>query len=547
MSRLVLICLLVAGPVWAQSAPTISWQHAGTSTTRFEAVVDGDTATRLVVDLGLPTPTGDRYTASLPTLPAGAHTVGVRACGAGCSPTGPTVTVVALEPAPATTYYIDPDYGGGNGASDGSAARPWTSLGTTQWTAINAALATGSVTVYGSAREAGSATAETLGGALMMQRSDASTHRLTFDGMTFYNTNDAAPSSSTWVPTYSTTYKMQLTNGGSSLALGWAHGDGAQDYITLRGFEASGNISRVAFGGSHLVVEHLYVHDITGNGAAVTLLYGNYDEASCAEDIGHFDDVVIRFNRIERTYGEALYIGGNNHCTVSPANQHSNILIESNVIVDAGANGGQGDGIDLKDGLTNVTVRGNIITNARNGGMTLAGGYGGDQNYLIEWNTITGSVAEAGILIGSSWGDPQQYVFRHNVIQNNTLIGIKFSGLSGLDIDTMTVQYNTLTGNGTYGLYAANVDYLTALNNLIFSNYPASPNLQMAVTTGVRDSGTALSDYNLFSPGLSDSNANAISGGHNTIQANPAGLTVDASNPGTNLTVPAAPGVPSIQ
>src|SRR5919108_6253230 len=54
-----------------------------------------------------------------------------------------------------TRFYVDPDYAG---TQTGAASQPWSSLSASAWTAINTALNNGNVTVYFSARRAGSDT-----------------------------------------------------------------------------------------------------------------------------------------------------------------------------------------------------------------------------------------------------------------------------------------------------------------------------------------------------------------------------------------------------
>src|SRR5438093_484311 len=97
-----------------------------------------------------------------------------------------------------TSYYIDPDYTGGT--RTGNAATPCQSLTNTvtntPWTVINTALASDDVTVYWSARNASVDTAQLNTVVVNINRTDSSTHRLTLDGMSFYNTSDSSPS---WV------------------------------------------------------------------------------------------------------------------------------------------------------------------------------------------------------------------------------------------------------------------------------------------------------------------------------------------------------------
>lgn len=84
MRRLLVIAAVVAVVLWpvapaAQSAPSVYWTHDGESVSYFEIVVDGVTPGS---NVGLPTPSGTSYSAALPTLTTGVHTIAVRACNA---------------------------------------------------------------------------------------------------------------------------------------------------------------------------------------------------------------------------------------------------------------------------------------------------------------------------------------------------------------------------------------------------------------------------------------------------------------------------------
>jgi hypothetical protein len=83
-----------------------------------------------------------------------------------------------------TEFYVDPDFAGS--IQDGQAATPWSYLGggsSTAWAAINSALDAGDVTIYFSARQAGSDTNETAAWELYLYRTNSSSYRLTLDGM----------------------------------------------------------------------------------------------------------------------------------------------------------------------------------------------------------------------------------------------------------------------------------------------------------------------------------------------------------------------------
>src|SRR5262249_40658999 len=137
---------------------------------------------------------------------------------------------VTVKPASnQTAFYFDPTYTGGN--SDGSAAHPWTSPDQIEWRgSILTALASSDVIVYFSARQVAADMPESITNPLWIDRpgrcglpntplpcDTTVPHRLTLDGMSVYNTNDAAPN---WV-TYTGTNKFKLADTGNSMALGW--------------------------------------------------------------------------------------------------------------------------------------------------------------------------------------------------------------------------------------------------------------------------------------------------------------------------------------
>ena len=293
-----------------------------------------------------------------------------------------------------TNFYVDPDF---IGTTQGTADNPWTTLGngkSAQWAAVNAALASGDVNVYFSAREALSDIPDEITKQILIYRSDTSSHRLTLDGMSIYNTNDTVPQ---WVD-YSGTSKMRIKITGQSLSIGTelGSGTGPMNYTTIHGFEVTGSTGRVVFGGSHVVIENMRIHDITNDGAtlqlgsAVKMING-----VCTEQYGRLTDITIRNNLIENGFGEGIYIADNYAPPAQGAcplygNGHTNILIENNTIRNAGKNGGQGDGIDLKAGLLNVTVRANTIDNGNATGITVSPVFDGVKQNLLKIIVLPG-------------------------------------------------------------------------------------------------------------------------------------------------------------
>jgi hypothetical protein len=414
-----------------------------------------------------------------------------------------TATATIKSASSQTAFYVDPTYTGTT--RKGTAAQPWrafhdgNSQQSAQWQAINQALLSGDVIVYFSARQAASDTAEQINGAVRVKRlprgQDSSTHRLTLDGMSMYNRNDANPS---WV-NYAGPHKARIKmTSGCCFSIGWDD-DAQRDYITIRGFEVTGSGGRIRWGGSYSVLEQMWVHDITSLGATVQFNAAVTDYPAC-EDLGKAHDITVRNNRIERGIGEAIYIAGNytfERYGGCPAygNTHEDLLIEGNTIIFPGKNGDQGDGIDLKGGLRRVTVRNNVVqqayapgTGADNGGdgIVAEGVFPPDTSaYLFEGNRLYNGRGY-GIIVGA----PNGLVIRNNVLYGNRG-GIYLAGDPSLPGANVEVYNNTVHGAGvkigeTHGIILR--------NNLLFG----LPSGQKAIS-GWESTGID-SDYNLMAP-----------------------------------------------
>jgi hypothetical protein len=445
---------------------------------------------------------------------------------------------VTVRPASSqTAFYVDPT---SSGPGDGTAEAPWKSFEdgnphqTSQWHVINRALASNDVIIYFSARQARSDAAEEIRGAVRVLRTDKSTHRLTLDGMSKYNTNDARPS---WGD-YTGPHKMRLKmTRGCCFSIGWDD-DVHRDYITIRGFEATGSGARVFWGGSHVVLENMWVHDITTLGATVLFSAAVSEYPNC-RDLGKSQAITVRNNLIERGIGEGIYIAGNylfERDGGCPAygNTHSDILIEGNTIRDAGINGEQGDGIDLKAGLTNVTVRNNLILSTHdasgddggNGIVTLGTFASAKTNYLIERNRIL-KVVGSGMLLGNLHGA----VIRNNVIADSAVDGIHLSGEAGFNNDSVQLYNNTIYGNTDAGIDISHATGVVTLrNNLVVGNGSGGDSWDI--------SGGLSSDYNLWAPSV----ANFAEGRHSIVQTSTAGIMVNPAGGDFHL-MPASPAI----
>ena len=440
---------------------------------------------------------------------------------------------ISVNPASSqTAFYVDPTTTGGPG--NGTASAPWKSFEegnpnqTAQWNTINSALASNDVIIYFSARKAGSDTAEEIVGTVNVRRSDGSAHRLTLDGMSKYNTNDGSPS---WSD-YAGTTKMRLRGNRTIdnpvfFSLGWYDGDpfyeqwnggqgGKLDYVTMRGFEVTGIAGRITWGGSYSVLEHIWSHDVTDEGAAVQLAAAVTDWPACI-DMGRSRDITIRNVVIERVIGEALYIAGTYLLTKyggcpSYGNTHSDILIEGNTIRDPGANGDEGDGIDLKAGLMNVTVRNNVVQSSRRHAFVGEGVFSGRTDYLIEGNRFSGGTGSGMMLTGQNGT-----VVRNNVVYNMGQSGIRVDTFGAFGCRDVQIFNNTVYANKTAGLTINATNSIQVSNNLFIGN-----------TSGGSSSGSSnlTSDYNLWAP----SKASWPEGAHSIVQTSTSGITVNQTN-----------------
>jgi Right handed beta helix region len=281
-----------------------------------------------------------------------------------------------------------------------------------------------------------------------------------------------------------------------------------QNNITLRGFECTGSAARVQLGGDNLIFEYVYVHDVTTIGPGVQLNYTAVLVSGVPTVLSRPSTNMTFHNfRIERTSGEGFYMG-----TVDPdspgsfqaalGNQHSHILIENFYISHPGANGGQGDGIDGKDGITYLTIRLGEITGfgANGNGINLGqSATNTDQHILVERNFIHDSThdnqgeqkaihAQTGYVTSSTMYGFNGVTIRNNIIANCQL-GIQFEGATGQPA-TYGYIFNNTVYNMTYGAglqVFTNVNNTVAENNFVFGGANLQANIASSGVT---------SDYN---------------------------------------------------
>jgi hypothetical protein len=389
------------------------------------------------------------------------------------------LVTTASHAAGPTEFYVDPDFAGP--LQDGSAADPWTRLDAapqgTVWTTINRALANSDVIVYFSARGADADANQISTYGVSLARTDQSDHRLALDGMSRYNAADGRPR---WFP-YDGLSRLEIHAGYPVSA--YLPGTN-QDYVTIRGFRAIGGFggrggqALAYWGGSHVLIENCeFTHAPEArDGACVQFGYA-WSEHGTRQN-GGCSDITIRHNVIHDTLGEGIYIGGSGN-TIDPATgkvrpAHSGLLIEGNHIFNTGARGAEGDCIDLKDGLSDVTIRDNICHNTQGGNAI---GISSLSPFTAERNVVY-AAAGHGISVGTYWGSGFGGVtLRHNLVFGNGKSGIYLSSDAGKPVTDAIVENNTIHGNRGAGLSIGvnrdgSITGLQVRDNIISRNAP---------------------------------------------------------------------------
>ena len=218
------------------------------------------------------------------------------------------------DPAFSTTFHVDADATGGTGSLDD----PWPRA---DWDAIDAALQDGDVHVVYDPTDVWDER-------LDVHRTDTGPGRVVLDG-------GGAPQRAT-VPGVHTGYDAV-----------------ARHRVTVRGFDITGSRDKGVYwvGGDGVVIEDNLIHANRGS-PAVTLEYSRRTGLVSR-------DFVVRNNHVYDQVGECVYIGG---AEGADEPSHVGVRIENNLVhgcrdpFDT-----RHDGINIKDRLTDVVVRRNVV------------------------------------------------------------------------------------------------------------------------------------------------------------------------------------------
>ncbi len=360
-------------------------------------------------------------------------------------PTSPA----AAQPLPCD-LFVDPDY---LGPSDGSAARPWTQLRTaSDWAPINAALPASDVRICFSAGEAGSEDDEVSVVPLNNLRTDAGLHWVTFDGQSVKNVNDAAPD---W-RLHSGTSRHRIRHNNPFSTQNHQAPYAARGNWILRGFKLEGTGNQALFFG-HSVNAIIEENELWHTPAATSGPGLHMHDA----DSHYSANIIIRRNYVHDLFGEGIYINGPKEGCNQPGGCGSvvelaadGVQVLENIVQNAGRYGGEGDGIDIKDGLRNLVVRGNTVSqdtpgDGVDGIVTNSGG-------LFEGNFVfnTGS---SGISLGIFYRllpNRAGSIVRNNVVVNTggnpsrgEDVGIRVRGApDGDNYTNVALVNNTVVG-----------------------------------------------------------------------------------------------------
>ena len=329
-----------------------------------------------------------------------------------------------------TVYYVDPAFtGGGN---NGSITNPWTAL-SSGCSTINTTLASADVIVYFSA------TQSQTGGLNLGCRTNTGTHVLTLNGTEKVNSNDGVNNNVTnWVAGVTLSpctgyrcaatgawigHQFQFSGGGGGAVFSNNNVNACQNFINVRGFKfvGTGQVGVFTYFGN-TTIEYNEFTDTSGNiGPTVYIGAGQHGPCNASSsNVGGPDNVVYQYNWSHNGYGECLYDGAS---TSDPAGGPGSAEYTTNGMTcttncNTGAHhrilyntdeacavwGGQGDGMDIKDGHGDIQIIGNSILPSVSGGGADGQGIVFESCSVISGNYIEQPNHE-GLAMFNSWNN----------------------------------------------------------------------------------------------------------------------------------------------
>lgn len=422
--------------------------------------------------------------------------------------------LVCLLPVPShalVEYYLDPDW---TGTKSGTQAAPFSTIGSTEWTTINAALATQDVKIYCSAREAGSDTDEVWSvNVALSNKTSNPTGTLILDGVAKYNTNDSTP---TWT-TYNGSAKCRVQGfdaGGSATK---------RSNVVIQGFhivQNNGTKGVLICGDNWLLQDSELENGAASSNQPLIQIQATSDAShqGASQPCSAMSNVVIQNNNIHDSWAEMIYVGAGGcasndsnlagpNCQGEPTN--SNIQILNNTMARCGGmGGGQGDCIDMKAALKQVTIRGNDISASGSvvRAIVMQGIQtdGTDQQILIERNYIHDhtNVDDAAIAVVNSWGTPNGVTIRNNIFDTITSgAGVHIYGTQAVGVKL----YNNTIYNATgFCLSSVSGSTIEVRNNACLSNNGGGAQVSLG--------GTVTSTHNAYGGTWSAACTSCVSG-----------------------------------
>lgn len=419
-----------------------------------------------------------------------------------------------------STYYVDGDW---TGAESGTQSEPWQTI---NWSTVNTSLASGNVTIYLSAREAGSDTDDSYDNGDadpdvidFDNRTDTSANRLTVSGNEKWNSNDSTPSWSDYTGNSKCrVQKLDAQNGTLT----------RRSNITMRGMHVIQDAADkcVTINGNNVILENCDIEhtDSATDGPCVQInptADGSHEGSS--EPAPRLTNIVIRANSIHDTHGEAIYIGGGGSPPLTDAGagypSHSQIYVTNNFIYRAGRYDGQGDGIDFKGGLTDLYISYNVISNIGLTGNPVRGIVGQGQtngataNIVIERNRLVDidSIEDGAIVIADSWGVADGVTIRNNIIDTcSTGVGILL-----YDTQDEAAIYNNIIYNcSAHAMDFRSGAIVNVRNNIVADNNSGGAQVTVAATVNAWDYNAWTDTLGYGTPGANSinlgANANAV-------------------------------------